>query len=166
MVSVICHGAPSPKLWSLWCSHMGVADAARVNFRDKSSGWRSYSVSYGGERGKKHLYHDDWYMKVFLSDLSINRCCLSCRSRGAYNSDFVLGDFWGIWETNPDVPVSQGVSAVICVTEKAEELFARMQAKISCGRVTENDIYRGNPSLKDDSPENGRRGLFMNALGT
>ena len=105
-VEMICHGIPLPSLWKLWVGHLEDRFHSRlrsVNFRDKSSGWPSYSVSYEFEDGARlrQFALDDWYMRVYLNNLSLRRGCASCPAKASPLGDLTLGDFWGIQRLRP-----------------------------------------------------------------
>lgn len=99
-IDVICHGVPSPGLWKKWLRFHEdemQSKADNVNFRDKSTGWQDYSISYEFESGKELLntHSSDWYMKTFLSNASLRESCFDCPSKRACGSDITLGDFLG-----------------------------------------------------------------------
>ena len=172
-IDVICHGVPSPKLWSKWVDYRALCSQLRisgVNFRSKKTGWSSYSVLYYGqtEDGKSHViggrYSDDWYMRAFLSNASLRESCFDCPSKRSCGSDITLGDFWGFQSIHPEIDVSDGMSVVICNTEKGKCLFECVCNEIESGPACYAEILTGNPALEKTVTPYPRKKKFMEAV--
>ena len=156
-VDVICHGVPSPELWSRWVDYRGEAfgsDVCDVNMRSKTTGWLSYSAMYKHIAEKDNtgdtesqIFGKDWYMKAFLANASLRPSCFMCPAKRSCGSDITLGDFWGFQGIHPEVDYSKGVSAVICNTDKGIAAFQGIANSIDCGDATIEQVLAGNPSL-------------------
>ncbi|WP_417229660.1 Coenzyme F420 hydrogenase/dehydrogenase, beta subunit C-terminal domain [Thermophilibacter sp.] len=169
-VDVICHGVPSPLLWRSWISHLESLvgfPLCKVNFRDKRTGWSSYSVSYqfADESEIAHPVADDWYMNAFLNNLSLRQSCFSCPSKGRCGSDITLGDFWGVRWCHPEVEREPGVSCVIVRTDKGVRALDSLEDELSYGASSFESVLKGNPSLVRSSARNPRYGELMTRLG-
>ena len=73
-LDIACYGTTSPRLLEMyikWQEKKYHSNVKKINFRDKSSGWKNYSVSVLFNNQKKYLQHasDDLYMRAFLSKL-------------------------------------------------------------------------------------------------
>ena len=174
-LDVICHGAPSPLLWEKWLEHRSSIEGSEideVNFRSKTTGWSSYSVLYyvrtekDASRACGGRYGDDWYMRAFLDNASLRPSCYSCPSKRACGSDVTLGDFWGFQDLYPDVDSSQGVSAVLCNTEKGAALVHAVLGETVHGKATYAGIAEGNPALEVSVAPHPQRAAFMGALAS
>lgn len=55
---IVCHGVPSPKVWKKYLEQFNIEEDANISFRDKSTGWDSYSFTI--------LSSQNEYMKVFF----------------------------------------------------------------------------------------------------
>lgn len=168
-VDVICHGVPSPLLWRSWISHLEKPSGAPlhgVNFRDKRTGWSSYSVSYQFSDGSEvsRPVSDDWYMNAFLNNLSLRPSCFSCPSKGRCGSDITLGDYWGIRWCHPEVEREPGVSCVIARTDKGSRALSSLGDELSRGTSSFESVLKGNPSLVSSSVPNPRYDDFMACL--
>lgn len=180
-VDVICHGTPSPLLWERWVEHKErVARAAlyAVNMRSKTTGWLSFSASYtyaqGAEKdsalastalqGDSAIFHDDWYMKAFLSNACLRPSCHDCPVKRSCGSDITLGDFWGIQSAHPEVDFDGGVSAVICNTSRGVAAFEAVSAFIDGGESSVEKVLPGNPNLVSSVPPYAKRDEFMRDL--
>lgn len=75
-VDVLCHGAPSPKVWKKYLSEQEASHGSKAisaSFRGKSFGWKKYSISIDFENGTKceRVHTDDPYMTLFLRNMSL-----------------------------------------------------------------------------------------------
>lgn len=159
LAEVVCHGVPSPKLWRLWKAHQEDTCHEKlvdVRFRDKSTGWSSYSVVYvyGSGKTKRRLAANDWYMKSFLSNDSLGPSCFSCKAKCCCGSDITLCDFWGIWSLKPMSKWSDGTSAVVVHTERGSK--AIKEVDVACLALWLRTTI---------SSEETRRWIFQRMLG-
>ncbi|MDE6098681.1 MAG: Coenzyme F420 hydrogenase/dehydrogenase, beta subunit C-terminal domain [Muribaculaceae bacterium] len=152
-VEIICHGVPSYKIWNSYLvesrqKQLSNETLKHLSFRDKSSGWRTYSVSmkYSGSNVSQ-MHSDNDYMNAFIYDWSLRPSCYNCKFKGGLSqADITLGDFWGI--ENTDIPDdNKGISCVICRTEKGQTFFESC-VDISRTPVSYEQILKGNPSLE------------------
>lgn len=124
-VEIICHGVPAPAEWSKVLA--SVPSAADVNFRDKSTGWRNFSLTIKDADGSVLLSEkcsDNSYMQAFLGDRIIRESCFSCPARGGRSgSDIAIADYWGINKIAPELDDNKGVSLVLLETERGEAFF-------------------------------------------
>ena len=169
VVEILCHGVPSPGLWSKWIDYkkaavgMGLAEINEVNFRSKSSGWTTYSVAYhvATEKVESTRFGNDWYMKAFLSNASLRESCLHCPVKRCSGSDIEIGDYWGVYNVHPDIADELGVSAVICNTVKGEAAIGALGDVLSLGPTTFQDIANGNPALTKSVRPYAKRTEFL-----
>ena len=122
---LVCHGTPSPEIWSKYVYHIEKKYKSRIldaSFRDKSFGWASHCESFVLENGKKIVSRD--YTDMFYSHImfrpSCHNCCFANTKRVA---DITLGDFWGIEKHSPSFNDNRGVSLVLVNTPKGKALF-------------------------------------------
>ena len=174
-LDVICHGVPSPLLWKRWLEYRSSIEGSEigeVNFRSKATGWSSFSVLYYVRTEKDTLricggrYGGDWYMRAFLDNASLRPSCYSCPSKRACGSDVTLGDFWGFQSLYPDVDSNQGISAVLCNTEKGAALVHVVLGELEHGEASYAEIAEGNPALENSVVPHPQRTVFMNALAS
>lgn len=165
-VEVMCHGVPSPKLWTRWLDYVGdCADSEidAVNFRSKSTGWLTYSVEYysGDNLVRTTPFTDDWYFEAFQSNASLRSSCFTCPSKRSCGSDITLGDFWGFQNLHPEKDCRSGISAVLCNTARGKEAFEEILSSVECGESSIEDVYKQNRNLKDSSKPHPQRGSFL-----
>lgn len=168
-VDVICHGAPSPRVWRAWLddveSRLGEPVVA-VDFRDKRSGWEDYSVTYrsAGGREVSRPWNKDWFIAAFLNNASLRPSCSGCPFKCDCDSDLTLGDFWGIRTAHPEVEVEQGISAVIVRTEMGARTFESIAGEVRRGRSDIKAISAGNPSLRTPAKPYVKYDEFMRGI--
>lgn len=125
-VDVLCHGVPSPKVWSHYCREQEAAHGQKlrgVSFRDKRSSWRNYSICLTFEDGTEYCRPnaEDAYLRVFLADLCLRPSCHSCRFKEFPRlSDLTIGDAWGVEKHMPDWDDDRGTSLVMVNSPKGQ----------------------------------------------
>jgi len=128
-IDVLCHGVPSPKLWKKYLEYKKINISKNINFRNKNTGWKNYSLSIEGEKNNKYYQyiksHDlDPYMSLFLNNICLRDSCYDCKFKKLKrSSDFTLGDAWGIGSINSNLDDDKGTSIIITHTKKGEEIL-------------------------------------------
>ena len=168
-IDLICHGVPSPKLFKKYLNEIERDNNSKVlnyNFRDKSTGWQSYSNTILLKNKKiSQIHNDNNYMKLYLSDVATRESCYNCNFKlGNKYSDITLGDFWGVNNCYPDMYNEEGVSAVIINTQKGEVIFENIKYYIEYKKCLLDEIVQYNPSLKTSCINNNRRNAFFNDI--
>ena len=131
-IDFLCHGVPSPKVWSYYlhkiksCKKDGNVKITGVDFRNKTYGWRNYSlnVSFSDNTEYKTIQKADWYMIGFLNNLYLRPCCHSCHfKRFQSKSDLTIADFWGVYKSHASFDDDTGISIVFVNTERGCKIF-------------------------------------------
>lgn len=143
-VEVACHGVPSPGVWRAWLKkRSGGQTIQRVNFRDKSTGWRGYSVVIGDSR--RH-HDDDDYMVTFLDNYNLRPSCFNCPAKdGSSGADILLADLWGCDRILSRRDDNRGMSAVIVRSEAGRQLVE--QCVTDGVPVDYSQVAKYNPAL-------------------
>ena len=149
-IDVLCHGAPSPQVWRCYLNeleekyHSHVTD---VNFRNKVSGWKDYSISISFENGETYseVYKDNSYMKLFLSNYILRPSCHSCKFKSLNRcSDLTLGDAWGIGSIMPEFDDDGGTSLILAHTNKGKKLIEQIREDLIISTVNADDVLPPN----------------------
>lgn len=133
-IDVLCHGVPSPKVWRAYWKELekdfGKGDS--VTFRDKTTGWKSYSVRYNFDNKEyKELASKNTYMRLFLSDICLRPSCHDCKYKSLERpADLTLGDSWGIENYKPHMDDDKGTSVVLVHTDKGHKFFDNIKDKM------------------------------------
>lgn len=163
-VDVICHGVPSPMVWRRYLNelvHKHGASIKRVNFRDKKSGWKDYSLSIVFNNGKiyREYASDNVYMNLFLKNAILRPSCAKCPFKDMNHcSDITLADAWGIGQYAADMDDDMGTSAVIVHTQAGKRLFEAVLPQMEARRVPFEKIVPANPSYNTPSKPHALRG--------
>ena len=168
-IDLICHGVPSPKLFEKYIKELENNQndkLVKYDFRDKSTGWDSYSNTAIFEKSKKtELQSNNNYMKLFLSDVALRESCYNCNFKlGNKYSDITLGDFWGVKKYYPDMYNKDGVSAIIVNTNKGIEIINSIKDDLVYKICKLDEIVDGNPNLVKSSNKSSKRDLFFNEI--
>lgn len=129
-VEVICHGVPSPLVWSKYLECLKTrysSDISSASFRDKHYGWESFSMAVGFDNNaiiyRKKL-NSDPYLLGFLKNLYLRPSCYKCPAKcGKSHADITLGDYWHIRHIQPKSYRFNGVSLVLANSEKGRVLL-------------------------------------------
>lgn len=140
-VEVACHGVPSPLVWSEYIRGKNINI---INFRDKSSGWKDYSIRIGNIL---RSHNCDDYMNCFLGDYSLRPSCFNCHSKyGSSGANIMIADLWGISSIAPEIDDNKGTSAVICWDERGKNVITNlMMIKLN---IDFNKIFCNNPAIE------------------
>ena len=115
---LICHGTPSPYLLKKCLQEYGhdINTLTDINFRIKSL----YELNRDGK--PIAAFHTmDNYLIAFLHSYDYTENCYSCKFATLDRvSDITLGDSWG---TELSAEVKNGVSLILCQSEKGKELI-------------------------------------------
>lgn len=166
-VDIVCHGTPSVKVFEKFIRELETARKApfeKVNFRDKSTGWGGYSLSYSFGDGQPLLepHARSKYMRLFLSRICQNDSCAECHYRKLPRiADITLGDYWGISKYHPEMNDNKGTSVVLLNTTPGSILFESVADKVvQCDSNIENSIA-GNPCIVRSSQQHPKRAEFF-----
>jgi len=172
-VDFICHGVPSPGIWKKYLqailnknSVSSIKGIGKINFRDKSLGWRKFSLKISSYENKTILSEslkENSFLIGFLKDLYLRPSCHSCPSKGlSSGSDITIADFWGVQSILPDFNDDKGISLVILNTDKMENIL-----KDSCHIAdVDKKVLKKNYALHNSVRMNFNRKKFFQELGT
>lgn len=164
---LICHGAPSPKVWKLYLEHRenkAASKTRRTFFRHKKYGWKKYSVLFEYSNNTEYLcpVSKDAYMRGFLADLYLRQSCADCKAKGVVReSDITLADFWSIEAVYPDMFDDKGVSLVLIHSEKGKRLFEEIDDYIVKRQTDKSTAIKYNHSIIDSVTPHKNRNKFF-----
>lgn len=148
----VCHGIPSKTAWKEYLSsmrHRGF-DVEAVNMRDKVSGWRTYSWKLKGSNGEEIIQskNENLFMKGFTSDLYLRPSCYECCFKGIdRQTDFTLGDYWGVWDIQPEIYDDKGTSLVLVHSNKGMLLFQDVEKELEYREANIRKAVQSNRSI-------------------
>ncbi len=153
LVEVVCHGAPHPKYWDLYLDELlqyeGKTrdDIESVNFRDKSEGWKNYSVRVDFKDGSHFIqnHRDNPYILAFVYDYTLRAGCVKCPFKHPNSkADISMGDFWGIEALAPELDNNLGTTLAITNTTKGKKILESMATPTS---LSIEEVAKYNPAI-------------------
>lgn len=159
LIDLICHGTPSPKLLDCFLRDYSfdLNTVNSISFRHKNS----FYVSVDGvpiiDKNIK-----DPYMLGFLSGLFYTENCYDCAYASTSRiSDLTIGDSWGSEFVDE---ISNGVSLVLCMTEKGLYLLNNTQLELF--DVNIDNAIKSNQQLRNPSIKPEKRSLFFKGISS
>ena len=156
-VDFVCHGVPAPVVWEKYVQYRAQKDndgllPTNINLRSKRTGWSKYKYSnqYTYSNGKSYsaLSGDDLFMRLFVGDYINRDSCANCHFKGyKRESDITLGDFFGIWDIDPELDDNRGVSLVLVHSDIARDMLKSISNKAVMKEFTIRQATAQNPSL-------------------
>lgn len=153
-VEVICHSVPSAGVWQQYLHEKLRAlgwkksDIHRITFRNKATGWKSYSFLIENHTGDAfmELGSANTFMRGFLADLYTRPSCTACPAKQLKSgSDITLGDFWGIGTLKPELDDDKGLSVIVVNTAKGKDAIYNIGVKLHS--VAYEALTQRNPAL-------------------
>lgn len=158
-VDLICHGIPSPKVWQHYVDYRAKVDnncirPEYINLRSKTTGWKRYSVEFRySDKTYAKVFADDPYMHGYIKDLYTRPSCFDCKFKGLQrNSDFTLGDYWGIESQYPEMNDGMGTSLVVVHSEKAALMWNEIADRMQFREVDPEAALQWNPMAVQSTP--------------
>ena len=142
LCDVICHGAPSPRVWNDYLSFIQKKSSIEsYKFRDKRFGWHGDNISVKYKNGKERVNTPKLkiFTNLYFGNYITRKCCETCPYTSFSRiSDITIGDFWGIEHANPAFDDNKGVSLVIANTAKGNLIIKKVIDKLEWFETTMN----------------------------
>lgn len=168
---IVCHSVPSPKIFSDYIKYLENKYKSKVKnifFRKKTKGWRNsnFCVEFENKSIFEESIYKNYFFQGFGSCLYSRKSCYSCKYK--LNSDIIVGDFWGIELSQPEIDDNKGISLVISTSEKGKEILKKIKYKIKCFKNDFTKAIIKNPHIISSAQINKERKEFYldyNKLG-
>ena len=72
-------------------------------------------------------------------------------------SDITLGDFWGVWDIEPEMDDNKGTSLVLVHTQAAKSILEQFSDQIVLKKITLQQASKQNQSMLVSSPAPNKR---------
>ncbi len=154
-VDVVCHGVPSPLIWSRYldefCDGLRIKHnveesspssptetapmITNISFRDKTNGWKEFGFrlryrlsAMEEEREMLQPFSANPFMQGFLKNLYLRPSCYDCSAKsGKSGSDITIADAWGINQFASEYDDDKGACYVLENTDKGSCLLQQLQ---------------------------------------
>ena len=155
---IICYGVPSPGVWRKYLKGKNVKS---VNFRDKSTLWRTYSVTYTYADGTQKIGPSgkDPFMRGFLGKLYLRKSCENCALKGC-DADLTLGDCWGVEQIAPELDDNRGTSVIIVRTQKGAQILDQISDRLTMQPIDYEQVRVHNPAVYRPAAPSDKRDKF------
>lgn len=158
LVEIICHGVPSPKLFSKYIDIIVKKNKSKLidlKFRDKNEFHYPYGAKFIYENKiKLESYCTIPYYHGFLSGELSRPICYSCKfSSEIREADITLGDFWGAEKFFDNLELEKGVSVISLNTNKGIKIFNTFRSKVEAIETTYEIAAKGNMNLLRPTPK-------------
>ena len=101
-------------------------------------------------------------MKAFVGNYCLRESCYDCSFKSTQRvSDFTLGDYWGIWNQNPEMDDNRGTSLLLVHSSKGNRILDAISNKLDFVQVDLDESIKENPSMIKSSPINKDRSVFI-----
>ena len=164
----VCHSVPSPKVWRSYLNSVSEERTIKdINFRNKDEGWSHYGYQLvinfnNGESFKAPS--SNVYMQGLVQNLTVRPSCAKCTAKnGRSHADFSMGDYWGVWDLQPELDDNKGTSIVVIHTKKAVDLLPLLNIKVKKANLEEARKY--NLGLDKPTPLHYRHETFFRNVG-
>ena len=170
-VDIICHGTPSPKVWSRYLDEVVTAGRKAIHdvqFRNKSNGWKAFNFTMEYDKDEQTVslcshHQQNHFMRAFLRNMILRPSCYQCQAKsGRSHSDITIADFWGINTEIPDMDDDKGTGLVLVNTEKG--LSALDWSKINHKETTAETALSHNPAYSRSVAAHPKREEFFKRL--
>ncbi len=167
-VDLICHGAPSPKIWREYLdlveSRKGKITA--VNFRNKEGcGWRNSTLRIVGENGKILLdapHSEGAYSRLYFNHLISRPICFTCPYASTKRcGDLSIGDHWAVERHRDGFDDDRGLSLVLANTAKGKKILGYLSRNCAVHILDEEQAMQ--PCLQAPPADFGFRDVFWKA---
>lgn len=169
-VDVICHGAPSPRVWKMYLDEL-IREGQNINkieFRNKTKGWKNFclKLTYNQEDDSLSLLSpssNNPYMSAFLNDIILRPSCYACKAKaGRSHSDITIADFWGIQSIFPEMDDDKGTGLVFANTEKG--LATVQSERLTTKETSYEKVKPFNPACFRSSERHPKREEFFQRI--
>lgn len=129
VIEFICHGVPSRTVFEECNKNLEAKNKAAIKdykFHSKERSWRSNTVhvEYDNEKRRELTSFDNPFMLGFFHNIILRRSCYKCTLKKRNRvSDIILADFWEINKINPELNRKDGVSMILALTEKGNDMI-------------------------------------------
>lgn len=155
-VELICHGVPSAHFFRDYLDLLEKKLNGKiidVKFRDKKKGWGALlNITYKNNRGKVKNYYlsvaESYYYFYYFCGNMYRPSCYFCKyASSSRNSDFTIGDYWGVKKTHPEINTDLGVSVMLANTLKGKSLVGELSDYMQIVPSTMEGAARENGQL-------------------
>lgn len=171
VMDFVCHGIPGRVPWREYRNSLLKEgfDLREVNMRDKKTGWTRAEYAWklldkqGNSRyiGQKQVP----YMRGMIKNLYCRPVCYECPFKGVErNTDLTVGDYWGVWNLQPEMDDNKGTSLLMIHTEKGREIWDSIKEKATYKEADVSGAVDANVCIVRSCSRNPDREVFFKRI--
>lgn len=166
-VDFVCHGTPSPGVFSAYLKTLEKIHGSRVvrfSFRDKRLGWKDFSTVAQFENGdtESGTQTTDPFLRGFLQNLYLRPSCHNCQLRyDKLPADITIADLWGADMICPERDDDSGLSMILVHSDEGASYLAACEGLDLFPIPHAGPLRRVNPSLFEPSRPHRNRERFF-----
>ena len=171
IVDCVCHGVQSRVAWNLYRQSLVRSNKTlqSVYMRDKSSGWSkgNYSWMETMTDGRTIITprREVPFMKGMLANIYLRSSCYNCCFKGVERrTDFTLGDYWGVWNHDPDMDDDRGTSLLLVHSDKGRKILKGLEGQFKFKLIDADDAIQGNSCIVRSTPCSNKREEFFRRI--
>ena len=171
VMDFVCHGIPGRVPWREYRKSLLKEgfDLREVNMRDKKTGWTraEYSWKLSDRQGNSRFIGQKQvpYMRGMVKNLYCRPACYECPFKGVErNTDFTVGDYWGVWRLQPEMDDNKGTSLLMIHTEKGREIWEGIKRDISYKEADLEGAVEANVCIVRSCSKNPDREIFFKKI--
>lgn len=166
LVDIVCHGAPSQKIFDQYLDEIGKSNIKSYSFRHKSDkgkiDTRTAQLLYKDGTEDVLNIHNDAFLKGYYGRLFYRISCGSCKfARIERISDITLGDAWHIENVYPKWDSEKGVSMILINTEKGKNIFEKCKKYMDLESIEIKWAEQANQQLRKPTQMHPGRDKFF-----
>lgn len=163
-VDCVCHGVPNNGIWQKYLKdNFAQQQIADIQFRNKAVfGWSAKGITFKFKDGSVKTHSA--YLEGFNYNLYLRPSCSACKyTTLTRQSDFTLGDFWGIEAIDPSVNDGRGTSLLLIHSNRGMAVFKDIQVAFKLYRKYPKSVLKNSPNypLYRSSVAHKDRALFF-----
>lgn len=166
LVDVVCHGVPSPLVWSKYLEYQmqRFPNLDSIRFRDKFYGYKYSTMSI--IQNEKNVYHAgaqlDPLLRAFFTNICDRPACYKCPFKKRYRvSDLTIWDCFSVYDFDKKMDDDRGTTRVLCHTEKGTQIVSEIQSFAIVKEVSPDKLVSGVKEMTESVKMNPKRGDFM-----
>ncbi len=133
-VDLVCHGVPSPKLWSKYLDYQKNkyhSEIREISFRNKTYGYHSGTMKICFSNGKTYFgsARVDYMLKSFFREIASRPSCYQCKFKTIKRcSDYTIYDCWHATQLVENLrDDDKGYTNVIVQSEKGKKILNQIR---------------------------------------
>lgn len=160
-MDIICHGVPGQGIWKQYIKELEKKlghNIVNVNFRDKNlMGWRGQIEKY--ELDNNTSINLQLWSKIYQRCIIFRDSCYNCKyTTTNRESDFTVGDYWGVENYFPQYDDNKGISIILVHSKKGEALLSEIKQNNTLVNISVKQALQ--PNLQNPSSKSFIYNIF------